>query len=95
MGIENRFQHILISEECGFAKPAYQIFQCACRMAAAPPNEVVHVGDHLEIDVNGSLKAGLRGIWLNRQGPVHDGGHNEAIHSLMQLAEILRLGNSG
>jgi len=88
--IEDRFQHILISEECGCAKPAPQIFRRACQMVAASPNEVVYVGDHLEIDVCASRDAGLRGIWLNRLGRECHTGHFEVVGSLIELSDILR-----
>ena len=89
LAIGDRFRPILISEECGFAKPAHQIFQRACEMADASPKDVVHVGDHFEIDVCGSRNAGFRGIWLNRFGSVSGIGDNDVITSLFQLPEIL------
>jgi len=90
LGIEDRFQHVLISEECGFAKPTPQIFRLACQMAAASPSEVVFVGDQLEIDVRGSRNAGLRGIWLNRLGRNCDPEQLDSVGTLTELADILR-----
>jgi putative hydrolase of the HAD superfamily len=89
LAIADRFQHILISEECGCAKPASQIFRLACQMAAASPGEVAYVGDQLEIDVCGSRNAGLRGIWLNRVGRECKPGNVDAVGSLIELSEIL------
>jgi putative hydrolase of the HAD superfamily len=90
LAIEDRFQHILISEDCGCAKPSPQIFRLACQMAAASPGEVVYVGDQLEIDVCGSRNAGLQGIWLNRLGRERNPGHFEAVGSLIELSDMLR-----
>ncbi|HLJ12432.1 MAG TPA: HAD family hydrolase [Planctomycetaceae bacterium] len=87
--IEGRFQHILISEECGFAKPDRQIFQRACETAGVPPQDVVHVGDHYEVDVCGSRNAGLRAIWLNRLGCQRGPTDDEVIESLSELPAIL------
>lgn len=91
LALEDRFRHILISEECGFAKPSHQIFQRACEMAGATAKDVVHVGDHFEIDFCGSRNAGIRGIWLNRVGSVNGLGHHDVIMSLLQLPKILQL----
>ena len=33
-----------------------------------PPAEVLHVGDHIEMDVLGAARAGLRSCWINREG---------------------------
>jgi len=90
LAIEDRFQHILISEDCGCAKPSSQIFRLAGQMAASPPSEVVYVGDQLEIDVCGSRNAGLQGIWLNRLGRERNPGHFEAVGSLIELSDMLR-----
>jgi putative hydrolase of the HAD superfamily len=92
LGIEDRFQHVLISEDCGFAKPSPQIFKLACQMAAASPDEVVFVGDHFEIDVLASRNAGLRGIWLNRLGRNSHAEHFDSVGSLIELADILQGG---
>ncbi len=40
----------------------------ACTRLACMPAEVLHVGDHVEPDVAGADRAGLRACWLNRIG---------------------------
>ena len=64
--IIDRFSVIAISEEIGIMKPDANIFLKACRMAEVNPSECWHIGDNVEIDVQGSLSAGLNGVWLNR-----------------------------
>jgi putative hydrolase of the HAD superfamily len=32
------------------------------------PSECWHIGDNLEADFHGSMSAGLKGIWLKRNG---------------------------
>ena len=45
-------------------------------LLGVPPGDVLHVGDHIEMDAVGALKAGLRSCWINR--PEDHGGHPRA-----------------
>jgi len=66
-GIAQRFSCILISEECGYAKPSREIFLRACELAGEPPTNVVYVGDRYDVDAEGARAAGLAGVWLDRR----------------------------
>ena len=89
LGIADRFQHVLISEECGCPKPSPEIFLKACRMARVAPRDAVYVGDHYEIDVGGACAAGLRGVWLDRYRPASDPTRPDVVSSLQELPELL------
>jgi putative hydrolase of the HAD superfamily len=69
LGILDRFADVVISEDCGWAKPDQRIFHRACSLAGVNPREAIHVGDHRLNDVAGAAGAGLRAIWLDRHGP--------------------------
>ncbi len=66
-GIADRFEFVHISDDCGHAKPAAEIFLRACTMAGVAPRDAIYVGDLYEIDAIGSRAAGLHGVWLNRE----------------------------
>ncbi|RPE79733.1 HAD family hydrolase [Vulcaniibacterium tengchongense] len=68
IGIDRHFAFQLGAREHGAAKPAASIFHAACAQLALAPHEVLHVGDHVEMDVLGAHRAGLRCCWLNRDG---------------------------
>ena len=68
IGIAHHFSGQLHAREHGAAKPEASFFHAACAMLALPPAEVLHVGDHIEADVGGAVRAGLRSCWLNRAG---------------------------
>ena len=87
-GIMDRFSVVVVSEEVGMVKPDPGIFLEACRLAQANPRECWHIGDNLEADVQGSLSAGLRGVWLNRLGSNNRGGLPE-IGSLGELMGMI------
>jgi len=64
--LEKYFEFILISAVFGASKPNPRIFQEALRCAGAKPSEAVHIGDSLEDDVQGALKAGMKAVFLDR-----------------------------
>lgn len=66
-GIADRFEHILISEEVGCAKPDPMIFHRACTFFEVVPSEAVYIGDRYDVDAQGARAAGLRGVWLDRK----------------------------
>jgi putative hydrolase of the HAD superfamily len=65
-GILDRFDRVLISEECGCAKPNAAIFHRACSMVDESPQQSVYVGDLYDVDAVAARAAGLTGIWLDR-----------------------------
>ncbi|MGN7839507.1 HAD family hydrolase [Stenotrophomonas sp. 22385] len=66
IGLDHHFAFQLGSREHGAAKPAASIFHAACERLGVAPAQVLHVGDHVEMDVVGAMQAGLRGCWINR-----------------------------
>ncbi len=67
-GIAGCFGPLILSAECGMAKPARGIFELACREMGVAPSEAVYVGDRRDIDAEAAQSAGLRGVWLDRAG---------------------------
>lgn len=68
VGVGEYFDAFVISAELGVAKPDGRIFDSACSTLGLRPDEVVHVGDRLDVDALGAARAGMRGVWLNRSG---------------------------
>ncbi|MCL4692850.1 MAG: HAD-IA family hydrolase [Candidatus Hydrogenedentes bacterium] len=68
LSLSDRFEFILTSAESGFSKPHPDIFVQACRRLNLSPEDVVHVGDSPEEDVDGAQAAGIRGVLLDREG---------------------------
>ena len=89
MGLGGRFSPVVISGEVGIPKPAAEIFVEACRRAGRAPYECVYVGDRLDTDAQASRAAGLRGIWLNRDGLDRSADGITVIHSLAELANTI------
>lgn len=57
---------LIISSQVGFRKPHPQFFEAACARLGLPAESVLCVGDDLENDVYGAIRAGLHGLLLDR-----------------------------
>jgi putative hydrolase of the HAD superfamily len=88
-GIADRFACILISEECGHAKPSKEIFLRACAIARVPAANAVYVGDRYDVDAQGARAAGLTGVWLDRRARATADHAPPLIQSLADLAPLL------
>lgn len=72
LGLREYFKTIVISGEVGIAKPDPQIYQLALDRLGFPADQTLFIGDHPVNDIWGAGKAGLQGIWLQRQHPWND-----------------------
>ena len=88
LGIASSFSVILISGDVGLSKPDPGIFAAACRKAGVSPSACFYVGDNLENDAEASVRAGLIGIWLNRDG-LHRDSTLPTISSLTNLNRVV------
>lgn len=91
VGLAPLFVGAVSASSFGVAKPHASIFHEACRQLGVAPAEVLHVGDDLQLDVDGALKAGLRAVWVLResgQGPSAPDGAGR-VQDLAQLADAL------
>ncbi|NRD74120.1 pyrimidine 5'-nucleotidase [Shewanella sp. VB17] len=65
-GLLDAFDHVVISEEVGMAKPDVGIFEHALALMNYPErNKVLMVGDNPHSDILGGLNAGVDTCWLN------------------------------
>lgn len=68
IGIRDLFHEVVSAASAGSAKPARAIFDVAVEVGGAPAEQTLHVGDHPEVDVVGANNAGLKSVWVNRNG---------------------------
>jgi putative hydrolase of the HAD superfamily len=67
-GLARFFDVIVIEGEFGAGKPDEVVYRHALAALGARPERASMVGDHLEFDVAGSQRLGMRGIWIDRAG---------------------------
>jgi putative hydrolase of the HAD superfamily len=83
LGLLPLLDGVVTSAEVGAAKPDPSIFDVALTAAGCGAAQAVHVGDSLELDVEGARTAGIRGLLLDRDG---EGGD---LTTLAQLPALL------
>jgi putative hydrolase of the HAD superfamily len=90
-GLEPYFPVIAVSCEAGVAKPDPAIFAQTLAALEIPPEEAVMVGDNPARDILGANRAGVRAIWIRREGqPLTPGARPDAtITTLDDLAALL------
>lgn len=74
IGIDNLFAFQLSARQHGAAKPDPSIFLAACAHLQLPPQQVLHVGDDIHLDILGAARAGLRTCWIHRGDKPGDHG---------------------
>ncbi len=75
IGLDHLFHAMISAHAHGRSKPDPALFHFACRELGCAPEEVVHLGDDIELDVRGAREAGLHAVWINREShpwPGHD-----------------------
>jgi putative hydrolase of the HAD superfamily len=86
----SRLQHLVISAEIGWRKPASAFFAEVGRRAGWAPAQLLHVGDDPINDLQGATQAGLNavlfGTKLSRE--------TERMGFVMQLSELLEISTS-
>ncbi len=89
-GLEGYFDVVLVSGEVGAGKPDPRIFHAALHLLGCLPEQALMVGDNTERDILGAESAGIRAIWLNRNGAGQDrtGAAHEQITDLYQLLDL-------
>jgi putative hydrolase of the HAD superfamily len=68
VGLAPLVDGIVTSAEAGARKPDAAVFKRALVLAEAAPPEATHVGDSVDEDVHGALRAGIEAVLLSRDG---------------------------
>ena len=92
IGLMPLFDFQLGAREHGAAKPDPGIYLAACERFGLAPEEVLHVGDDVELDIVGAARAGLRTCWIDRRRerwPRDDIRPDLHFHDLTALADWL------
>ena len=67
LDIVRHFDFIATSSRIGYDKPHPRIFEWALEQAGVRPAEAIHVGDHLDADVEGARRVGIGPILIDRR----------------------------
>lgn len=67
LDLVSHFDLIVASSRIGFEKPHPEIFRRALDEAKVRPGEAIHVGDHLDADVEGARGVGIQPVLIDRR----------------------------
>ncbi|SVB80026.1 uncharacterized protein METZ01_LOCUS232880 [marine metagenome] len=93
IGIRHLFHSVITAADVGVAKPLKPIFDAALYEAGVLSHEMLHVGDHPEIDIDGAKRAGLWTAWINRnddEWPEHLYSPDVTITKITDLCVLLK-----
>jgi putative hydrolase of the HAD superfamily len=85
------FDFAFLAEDVGASKPAPDMFHAALEQASVGPEQIVHVGDNPDHDIQGAKSVGMHTIWMNSQGKGWPGGEraDREIDNLLQLPQAI------
>jgi putative hydrolase of the HAD superfamily len=86
------FDVIVIEGEFGAGKPDAVVYRHALDVLGADAGETCMIGDHLEFDVAGAQRLGMRGIWVDRSGAGLPSGSGVRPDAVIRSLEEVGLG---
>lgn len=91
LGLASVVDHVVLCGDVGWRKPARAIFEFAAAAARRRCADCIFVGDDLRWDVAGSRDAGMRPIFIDREGrePGHPGARIENLNSLPEIVDTV------
>ena len=69
LDLVRHFDFIAASARIGFEKPHPRIFEWALEQARSSRRRCIHVGDHVDADVEGARGVGIEGVLIDRTRP--------------------------
>jgi putative hydrolase of the HAD superfamily len=92
LGIRDKFDSIILSEEVNIRKPDTRIFLLAAEALGIQPSECLFTGDSYSSDVVGAKGAGMRACWLRQDKPYPENAAVQPdfiVNSYQEMEEIL------
>ena len=89
LDLVRHFDFIAASARIGFEKPHPRIFEWALDQAAVPAESVIHVGDHVDADVEGARGVGIQGILIDRAGRYRSEDVPDGVPVIRSLDELV------
>jgi putative hydrolase of the HAD superfamily len=91
LDLVRHFDFIAASARIGYEKPHPRIFEWALEQAKVDPGSVIHVGDHLDADVEGARAVGITGILIDRAERYRPEDLPDGTPLIRSLTELLPL----
>ncbi|BDX04938.1 HAD-IA family hydrolase [Planctobacterium marinum] len=94
VGLKDCFHHVFHASTVLRSKPYRDMFDAASKACGVAPRNILHVGDNLEKDVGGAIKAGFQAAWYAENRPMnlnHEATQQLPHVALGALAELKQL----
>jgi putative hydrolase of the HAD superfamily len=91
LDLVSRFDFVAASARIGYEKPHRRIFEWALAEAGVPAETVLHVGDHVDADVEGATAVGIGAVLIDRDGRHAPDAVPAGIPVIRSLDELLPL----
>ena len=65
-GLRDYFDTVILSEDAGVNKPSPAYFDYALKVSGAERQSTLMIGDNLQTDIQGALRAGIDALLFNR-----------------------------
>jgi putative hydrolase of the HAD superfamily len=89
LDLVGRFDFIAASARIGFEKPHPRIFEWALDKAGVEPPAAIHVGDHVDADVEGARAVGIAPVLIDRAGRYAPDEVPDGVPVIRSLEELL------
>ncbi len=89
-GLSDSLEAIVCSGDVGYRKPHPAAFKAILREMGVQPADAVMVGDDPIADVEGARAAGMRAVWVAREGVPPPKEANAVVEDLRDLLRVLR-----
>jgi len=85
------FDFAFLAADIGASKPHPDMFHAALERAGVAAENIIHVGDNPEHDIQGARDVGMRTVWMNSQKVTWPGGDraDREIDNLLALPEAI------
>lgn len=83
------FDFIAASARIGFEKPHPEIFRYALEQAGVAPGEAIHVGDHIDADVQGAQGVGIAPVLIDRHERFRPEDVPDGVPVISSLTELI------
>jgi putative hydrolase of the HAD superfamily len=87
-GLDKYFKEVITSEGSNSLKPNKEIFDFAFKKTGASPAESIMLGDSIDVDIIGAMKAGIDQVFINHLDIPIDIKPTYTVRSLKELENI-------
>jgi len=91
MPIDKYFTRHFTAQQLQAKKPQLEIYQRTQQALKIPPENILHIGDSLPLDIEPAIACGWQAIWFNPNNMQHGELNSTSYTQITKLSELSRL----